>query len=110
MHLALLRAHQLLFTEHASASAVHCTCAQAKSLRQLRHMFRLGAHKRVLRVLRITCMGWLAREHAGEARGRGGLSRHSWQCPNAAWLPQGYSHAACPSTAHLRISVLVHRM
>jgi hypothetical protein len=39
---------------------------QPKSLRQLRHMFRLGRRQVVQRVLRITCVGWLARDHAGK--------------------------------------------
>lgn len=46
---------------------------QPRSLRQLRHLFRLGQQLRVQRVLRVTCVGWLAEAHGGGAphRGRG---------------------------------------
>lgn len=36
-----------------------------KSLRQLRHRFKLGKDQIVHRMLQITCAGWLAQEHAG---------------------------------------------
>ena len=44
---------------------------QPKSLRQLRHLFRLGRHVVVARCLRITCVGWLVPQHAGELENKG---------------------------------------
>ena len=41
---------------------------QAKSLKRLRHLFRLGASTEVQRCFRITLVGHLAEEHSGEQR------------------------------------------
>jgi hypothetical protein len=65
---------------------------QSRSLRQLRHLFRLGKHLPIQHCLRITCVGWLAEHNAGNCYGR---ATHAAAPPCKPWWLFGRGQPTC---------------